>query len=193
MIYIYRMFEAVIASIKTYGNFSTKDLDEITGRLKVLALKKNNVVIKEGDTCRQFYFINHGSLRQYMIQDDGTEAILNLYVDHDWAFDYKSFMTQQPAAAILLAAEDTELFELNALDFHELVKISDGFFRLGKIFEQAIINLDYQNNRITPEEKYQLLLKKKPAILQKFALKWIASYLGMAPETLSRIRRRSIS
>jgi hypothetical protein len=58
------------------------------------------------------------------------------------------------------------------------------------IFEQAILNRDYQNNRLSPEEKYAMLLSTKPQIIQSFPLKQIASYLCMTPETLSRIRRK---
>jgi hypothetical protein len=67
------------------------------------------------------------------------------------------------------------------------------FFRIGRIFEQAIQNQDYQHTRISPEEKYALLLKTKPQVIQRFPLKHIASYLGVTPETLSRVRRKMIS
>ena len=69
----------------------------------------------------------------------------------------------------------------------------DNFFRLGKLMEQAVQNQDFQNNRLAPEEKYELLLASKPMVFQKFPLKHIASYLGITPETLSRIRRKFIS
>ncbi|MBE7172881.1 MAG: hypothetical protein INR73_20055 [Williamsia sp.] len=70
------------------------------------------------------------------------------------------------------------------------MKIYDGFFRMGRIFEQAIQNQDFQHNWLTPEQKYERLLSWKPELLKRFLLKWIASYLGMTPETLSRIRRK---
>lgn len=187
------MFDSVKKSISGFGNFSEKELEEITSRLKVMHLKKDACLVKEGRTCREFYFINRGSFKQYMILDNGTEAIQNLYTEHEWLFEYKSLTSQKPAETIIQATEDSEVFELHGSDFHELVKISDAFFRVGIIFQQAIQNQDYQSNRMSPEEKYALLLSKKPTIIQKFPLKYIASYLGMTPETLSRIRRKMIS
>jgi hypothetical protein len=79
-----------------------------------------------------------------MVEDHGTEATRNLYMQNDRLFGYKSFMTQLPSLTIIQVAEDSEVFSLSALDCHELVKISDLFFRLGKIFEQAVQNQDYQ-------------------------------------------------
>jgi CRP-like cAMP-binding protein len=105
-------------------------------------------------------------------------------------FEYKSFLTQQPSQHIIQATAGSEVLGLHAQDFHELAKVSDIFFRLGRIFEQAIQNQDFQHNRLTPEQKYELLLATKPEVLQYFPLKHIASYLCMTPETLSRVRKK---
>lgn len=187
------MYDTVKSSIQQLGNFTEAQLSEIISRLKFLTLPKGANLIKEGTICRAFYFVQKGCFRQYTILETGVEATMNLWTEKDWLFDYKSFITQQPAVSIIQAAEDSEVFEFSAWDFHELVKISDGFFQMGRIMEQAIQNQEFQHNRITPEEKYELLMNSKPEILQKFPLKHIASYLGIAPETLSRIRKKIIS
>ena len=187
------MFDSITSSLKSFGNFSDQHLSELFSRLKQLAIKKGTHLVKEGEVCQTFYFVNNGSFRHYTILETGAEATINLYVEKDWVFDYKSFISQTPSENIIQAAEDSEVLGLGGNEFHELVKISDGFFRLGKILEQAVQNQDFQHNRISPEEKYELLMARKPEILQKFPLKHIASYLGITPETLSRIRRKLIS
>jgi CRP-like cAMP-binding protein len=105
-------------------------------------------------------------------------------------FEYKSFMSQQGSENIIQAVTESEILALTGNDFHELVKISDSFFRLGRVFEMVIQNQDFQHNRLSPEQKYERLLHSKPLLLQNFLLKHIASFLGMAPETLSRIRKK---
>jgi CRP-like cAMP-binding protein len=125
--------------------------------------------------------------------DNGSEFTLNLFVESDWVMEYKSLIRQQPATTIIEATEESEVLELSLLDFHDLIKTSDQFFMVGKIFETGVWNQEFQSNRITPEAKYALLLSSKPQLINKFSLKIIADYLGMTPETLSRVRRKMLS
>ena len=184
------MFEHVISSINSFGSFSQQHVSLVLDHLKTQTFLKRDCLIREGQVCQAFYFINQGSFRHYTVQENGEEATLNLFISNEWLFEYKSFMTQQPSQNIIEAVTDSEVFSLSVWDFHKLVRISDGFFRLGRLLEQAIQNQDFQHNRLTPEQKYERLLSWKPELLQCFPLKWIASYLGMTPETLSRIRKK---
>ncbi len=187
------MFEQLNQSIQHYGRFSEDQLSLLRSRLKEINLTKDQHLIREGQVCQAFYFINKGGFRQYLIEDSGEEATLNLYTTGDWCFEYKSFIAQQPAESIIQAVSDSEVLALSIWDFHELARSSESFFQLGRILEQAISNQDYQHNRLTPEQKYDRLLANKPVLLQHFPLKHIASYLGMTPETLSRVRKRIAS
>jgi CRP-like cAMP-binding protein len=91
------MFQGIRQSILSFGNFSDQQLAQITAFLHPHSLRKGDRLIREGQTCRDFYFINTGAFRQFQLLDDGTEATLNLFVENDWVIEYKSMITQTPA------------------------------------------------------------------------------------------------
>jgi CRP-like cAMP-binding protein len=184
------MFERVTTSILSFGNFSREQVAALLDRLKGMSVKKDDCLIREGQVCRIFYFIGEGAFRHYKVQESGEEATLNLFLATEWMLEYKSFMAQQPSQNIIQAVTDSEVFSLSMWDFHDLVRLSESYLRLGRILENAIRNQDFQHNRLSPEEKYEHLLLTRPELLQHFPLKHIASYLGMTPETLSRIRKK---
>ena len=184
------MFDRIAASIQKFGNFSPDHLFLILQRLHPLQIKRNKFLIEENQICQSFYFINSGALRHYKVENGRKETTLNLFMKNDWAFEYKSFMTQQPSENFIQAVSDSELFGLTMLDFHELIKLSQTFFWPGTIFEQAANNQDCQRIRLPQKKRYEYLLATKPDVLQFFRLKYIASYLDVTPETLSRIRNK---
>jgi CRP-like cAMP-binding protein len=155
-----------------------------------VTVAKDCYLLKEGNICQSFYYVVQGSFRQYQVTDVGDEVIQNLYLETDWMLDHKSFTTQQPSASIIHSTEDSEVLELDVHALHQLMKTSDAFFQLGRIFQFATEPLELQMQYLTPRERYAFLLEKKPQLIQRFPLKYIASYLGMAPETLSRVRRK---
>ncbi|WDF54377.1 Crp/Fnr family transcriptional regulator [Mucilaginibacter sp. KACC 22063] len=187
------MFEQVKASLLGFGNFSEQELAEITARLKRVMICKGGMLINEGDICQQFYYVSSGSFRQYYMLEHAEETTLNLHITGDWIVEHQSFMSQSPSCTIIQAVQDSEVFELSIYYFHELIRISPSYFRLGHILEQSTQVQAYRQNRLSPEEKYTLLLNNKPQIIQQFPLKHIASFLGITPETLSRVRRKVIS
>jgi CRP-like cAMP-binding protein len=184
------VFEKITKAIQKFGSFSPEQLTLLFDRLKVMNLEKDESLIREGQVCQSFYFINEGSFRHYIVQDDGIEATLNLFISNDWVLEYKSFMSQQPSESVIRASSDSEIYGLSIWDFHELARVSEGFFRIGRILEVAIQNQDFQHSRLAPEQKYERLMATRPELLHHFPLKIIASYLGMTPETLSRVRKK---
>jgi CRP-like cAMP-binding protein len=99
------MFERVTTSILSFGNFSPEQVTAVLDRLKAVSVKKDDCLIREGQVCRIFYFVDRGAFRHYTVQENGEEAI----------------MAQQASENIIQAVTDSEVFSLSMWDFHDLV------------------------------------------------------------------------
>jgi CRP-like cAMP-binding protein len=183
------MFEKILASIQRVGRFSEKEQTLFVDKLKNLTIQKNDCLLKEGQVCSAVYFINTGAIRQSHITENGDELTLNLLTAEDWVLDFDSFMQQKQAKNTLTALEKTDVFELTVHGIHALIAESQAFLLLGKFFQHGLRDSIYDTLPL-PEDKYKHLLQHKPQLLQAFPLKYIASYLKMTPETLSRVRRK---
>jgi CRP-like cAMP-binding protein len=183
------MFDKILTTIQRLGRFSEHEQLLFTDKLKIITAAKNNIFLKKGQVCQALYFVNEGAIRQYYITENEDELTLNLFAENDWVLDFDSFAHQKPSKNALITLENSVIFELNIHDLHALIAQSQSFLLLAKAFNLGVIDSTY-DILTTPEEKYKYLLATRPNILQKFSLKYIASYLKMTPETLSRVRRK---
>ncbi|MXV15072.1 Crp/Fnr family transcriptional regulator [Hufsiella ginkgonis] len=179
-------------SIRPFGQFTDEDLALFGSRLKFRSLKKNDVLLKPGATCQAIWFLQSGSLRHFSVDNNNAETIANLYLEHDWFTEFNSFTLQKPSAYFIQAFEDCEIAELGILELHHLILQKQQFFVLGKLL--GVMNYpDFAGTDLSPAGKYEQLMRNKPRLLLKFPLKTLASYLKIAPETLSRVRAKVIS
>jgi len=157
----------------------------------IVTIRKNNDLQPIGHTCKTIYFVKSGALRIYYYKDilDVTESF---EFENALVARAESLFSGKPSRKAIQAIEDSELIAINAVRLFELYDLYNDlerFFR--KITETAYVNMV---NRIeslqfhTADERYRKLLADHPDILQRVPLKYIASYLGITPESLSRIR-----
>lgn len=183
------MFELFSRSIDNICTLTKDEKTLLVSKLQSRSILRDEFLLRENETCQSLFFLNKGTFRQYSISESGREKTKNLFVEGDWVFDHRSFITQQPTNTLIQALENSELFELFVYDMHDLIKASGSFFQLGSILQQTTSFYD-NVEPLTPFEKYMWLLQNKPTILQKFPLKYVASYLETTPETLSRVRKK---
>ncbi len=183
------MDERVKSSITGIGTFSEEEVNLCLGRFNDLTLPRGSLLLAEGKVCQSLYFVYHGSFKHYFVSDQGDEVILDLYVEGDWALNYKSFTSQKPSTSIIQAHEDSRVLELSVHELHALIRVSDSYFQLGRLLEKGIECRQMLKQGSSPMEKYTFLLESNPRLIQRFPLKYIASYLDMRPETLSRVRK----
>ncbi|MBE5319544.1 Crp/Fnr family transcriptional regulator [Pedobacter sp. MR2016-19] len=169
------------------GTFSSHDLLLFEEKALLKIFKKNDRVLHHGEICQSVYFILSGSFVQF--QSDGiVETIIDLHLPKEWMFNHPSLIGQMPSDTTIKAFEDAEVIELSLINLHELIARSQSFLQLGRIFDQANYRTYLFDNALSPVQKYNYIKNVKPHIIQVFPVKMIASYLKIAPETLSRVR-----
>ena len=159
-------------------------------------VKKKAYLLQEGDISRHQYFVNKGCLRTYTIDEKGLEHVIQFAIEDWWTGDMYSFLTQTPARFTIDALEDSELLCLEKNALEELyIKIPkfERFFR--HLLQNAFIALQERiiaNLSQPADERYCTFITKYPDMEKRLQLKQIASYLGITPESLSRIRSNYI-
>lgn len=147
-------------------------------------------VLEAGEVCDIIYFLQSGALHRSGRNEEGEFVIQDLFVSGDWVFDHKSFTGRGPAAYSITAQSASELLGLEINAVHELIATSPAFIQLGSILQAGTVRQEFFDKYPAPEDRYRYILEYRPELLHLFPLKFIASYLRMTPETLSRVRKR---
>lgn len=186
------MYELILKNISRFIELTPEESNYFTSLLKVKKLKKKQYLLQEGDITRYEYFVNKGCLRTYTIDEKGLEHVIQFAIEDWWIGDMYSFLTQTPAKYTIDALEDSELccLEKNALEeLYVKVPKFEKFFR--HLLQNAFISLQERiiaNLSQQADERYCTFIDKYSSMEKRLPLKQIASYLGITPESLSRIR-----
>ncbi len=188
----------ILKNIRNFYTYLVPGIDDaswehIAEKLTFRTLPKGSFYIRAGEICRYVSFIDRGLLRFYYMKD-GKEMITGFMDRHQYISDYTSFLLQQPSTKYIEVLEEATLAELSFQDVQNLYNTSQTFERFGrKIAEQLFLLFDIQQSNITnlkPEERYLLLIEKQSTLLQRIPQYMLASYIGITPEHLSRIRAK---
>ncbi len=173
--------------LKSLGQFSNFDIELFEKHSEKKILNKNEVLLNKGEICNCFYFILSGSFSQFQTNDI-DEVIIDLHLQNEWMFNLQSLTEQKPSNTTIKVFSKSEVIELSLNSFHCLCSKSQSFLQFGKILNQSINRTFIFDNSLNPNEKYSYINKSKPQLAKVFPIKMIASYLKIAPETLSRVR-----
>ncbi len=169
------------------------DLDAFAALFAPRLLPKHAYFQREGEPCRQLAFVGTGYLRGFYTKD-GTEITSNFIFGPSFAMDYYGYSTRTPATLNLEALTASELLVCEFAQLEELAGRSLAISTIYRLFISHLYNFNHQRNRSfiyeTPEERYRKLALERPKVLAHIPQHYIASYLGITPTSLSRIRRR---
>lgn len=186
----------IIAQIlKEELNLSDARYNKFLELSEVQSLKKKEMFVEKGKVCKHLGIIESGVLRSYIEKND-REFIKDFYFPGSIVVSYGSFLTRDPSIGYIQALEDTNLITLSRLAYDQLMKESNEWLKFGKyISDNLLIRKCRRETSFLMEdayERYKLLLKTYPGVEQYVSQYHIAAYLGIKPESLSRLKSLNI-
>lgn len=180
------------AFISRFITLTDADWQRIDSCLVRRVVKRDELILEEGHVCRHLYFLEEGLLR-FFIWKDGTD-ITKFFVDVPYTFtSQRSFTSQEPARESIEALEPSVLWQMTHHDAYALLTIDAwGTFVRSLIQEVQAMTEEIleELQTVTAEDRYRLLLEANASIVQRVPLRHLATYLGIAPQSLSRIRKK---
>ena len=186
------MFELFLASVKEHISITDQEFEFCKTLFIPKKLRKRQYLLQEGDVCRYTAFVEKGMLRTFTVDDKGNEPILQFSMEGWWVTDLYSYLTDEPSRYNIEALEDCELLLITKPSWNILLEKVPAFERYFRILIQN--NLIATQRRLissmteSAEDQYTKLIDNFPTCLQRVPQHMIASFLGITPETLSRIR-----
>src|SRR4030095_4983829 len=188
------MYDRYFQDFRKKVPLTVEEQELIKSYLTVKKIRKRQYLLQEGDVCKCVAFVEKGAMRLYGVNEDGSEHVIWFALEGAFMTDLYSFLTNEPSTYNVDAIEDSELVLITRSASDELRKISPKYQEF--IFQatsEAYIQLERRISStisLSLEERYKELTLKYPDIIQRLPQHMIASYMGLTPETLSRVRKR---
>jgi CRP-like cAMP-binding protein len=187
------MYNLIFDHIRDRVRLSEEEFELCRNYLIPRKLRKHQFLLQEGDVCRSIAFVNSGCLRVYTIGSKNMEHIVQFAVSGWWAGDLNSYLSRLPAEYYIDALEDSEVLTLERDAREELMENVPKMERYFRLLLEA--NYIATHHRIvdtlsaSAEERYIKFTKTYPQLTERIPQHQIASYLGITPQSLSRIRK----
>ncbi|MCK5028826.1 MAG: Crp/Fnr family transcriptional regulator [Bacteroidales bacterium] len=184
--------ENLLKFINQFVDFNEKEIKSVQEFVQLIQLNKNEIFINEGEIADQIAFTNSGYLRVYY-NHDGEEITRDITPLHSFATALPSFVSQTPSFEIIRAITDCELLVIKKEDLEYLYSEYPKWERLGRrIIEEMFVESQcriYSFITETAETRYKRILKQYPDMIHDVPLKYIADFLGIKLQSLSRLRK----
>jgi CRP-like cAMP-binding protein len=187
------MINSLLNSIQNLITLSPEEAGIVTALFKEKSYKKGDFFLEEGRICKHAGFVTKGLLRYY-INDDGEEKTYAFSQENNFVCNYESFLPQSPSSKIIQALENCEILVISHADlqlFFADIREGERFGRL--VIEAVFLQLLKDVNSFyteSPELRYERFLKNHADLQQRISQYHIASFVGVKPQSLSRIRKR---
>jgi len=188
------MYTALLTHIKKFVPLNEEETDMLIACLRYKKIKKKELLLKEEQVCTANYFVLKGCFRMYFIQENGIEQIVQFGIENWWITDYQSLDWQEPSRFYIQAVEPAEVAVLDHNAAHGLfdkIPVLDRYFRL--IVQRAYAASQQRVRFIysfSGAERYHHFCDSFPGFMQRVPQYMVASYLGLTPEFVSKIKNQ---
>ena len=180
---------------RRYSTMTHDELDALESILVPMKFAKGEMILKEGDICKNIYFIDHGLIRQYY-HKKGKEVTEHLGEDHTIFMCIESLFKEEPTRLQVEALEQTVVYAMPKQKLEQIALHNVNIQMMyHKILEESLIISQIHADLMrfeSAQERYKKLCKQNPQVAMRAPLVYIANYLQMTPETLSRVRAASL-
>jgi CRP-like cAMP-binding protein len=190
------MFDELKKYCKNTVPLNKEELELIDIYFEEKTLKKKDFLLQNGKVCNFIGFIVEGTIRHFHIKD-GIEKTCDISFENSWVTDFQSFTHDTFCIMNLQAMETTTVLIIKKEDLYKLYRACNKFETFGRLMAEQVaqrateIAMSLSSDK--PEERFNNLIKKQPDLFQRVPQKYIASFLGVGPESLSRIRSRILT
>lgn len=183
---IYKVIEAAI------GHFPTENKTMLEEISTVRNIDKDSIILEQGKPCNHLWFLNKGAVKAFELID-GNERVAHFFLTNMFFTNYYCWVTKKKSDLTYKAVEDSEVIEIDYPKLEELCSRHHIFDTIGRKMAERIFVQEYFNKKLllncTAKQRYEYFEKEQPEIFQHFALKDIASFIGITDVSLSRIRK----
>ena len=186
-------FSRLKQAIYKFNPLYETEWDDFAATLILKDLKKGDFLIRQGQVENFIYFLNKGATRNYFVKDD-KEFTVDFQFQGDFVTAYYSLITREPSAIAIELLEDAEVVAIPLAVLHAFYAKHHNGEKVGRLIAeyQYIKRLRREMDLLsrTAEERYTELMERNPVLIQQVSVKHLSSYLGIHPESLSRIRKQ---
>ena len=187
----------ILKNIKRYVSLNESDEKQFISIVRTSKIKRRQFIVQPNFICSHQTYVLNGAFRSYFVNDEGIEHTIQFAIEDWFISDFNSYLNQKPASLFVEALEDAIVQQISYEDVENLCNENPKFERFFRLVAQK--SFAYSQRRVlsnlgkSAEERYLEFRDLYPSIVQRVPQYALASYLGMSPEFLSKIKKRLIS
>lgn len=188
------MYTNLIHHIGQYVELDEGTVGSICDSFEPLSLKNKDYLVREGEVCKQYYFVVKGGLRMFFYTDKGAEQIIQFAIENWWMTDYFSFLDQTSSEYTIQAFENSVVLAIDRQVYDKLLGQAPVLERYFRTMAQRALAASQSRLRLmfnlSKEDMYLHFCSSFPQFTQRIPQYMLASFLGLTPEYLSELRKK---